>query len=80
MSLNCRNFKFCQEKIDEGCPLCTTCYWAFEKKPLTFGRGICGSCEVKGDTVKWKQCSHFTCIACFRKHYQNNICPICFGA
>lgn len=72
--MTCPNFKICGKSMRPGLKVCSPCFWRFNNEILEFKTRECPDCQVTGECVKFRKCSHFVCLKCFKKLDK---CPMC---
>ena len=69
----CPNFLVCHKIYDPRLKVCTSCFWRFKNEVLEFKDDECSICHKTIKCVKYRKCSHFVCLKCFKT---NNKCSI----
>ncbi len=72
--LQCPNFSVCHKMYDPRLKVCSPCFWRFNNEVLEFKNDECPHCFENTKCVKFRKCSHFVCLKCFKK---KDKCALC---
>ena len=72
--MTCPNFTICGKSMRPGLKVCSSCFWRFKNEVLEFKNDECSVCFEVTDCVKFRKCSHFVCLKCFKKLDKCTLC------